>query len=349
MTVSIIIKTWNDEKRIGRTIECALAALKDGPGEIIVTDLGSRDRTIEIASAYPVRIVQIARPARFRSGTGSQLGYQYARHDFICLIEGDMELDAGFLPEAIAFLKRHPRTGGVTGHVSAPSQIVSGSTAIRRTDDGRIGAVERLADGGLYRRRAIESIDYMADRNLHGYEELNLGIRLRTSGWKLHRLDRRFASHHGRDARSRDRLLEQCKTKEPFGLGELLRAATGKPYFYRLLRDLPELKFLALVWAFILVSAALLPVLPSMMLPTALLVTGFCLAVGVTAHSTGSFKSGLFVVLTRILQAGALPVGYLTPRRNPRSWIESRLLGEPDEETAFAPERYRQGAGRADR
>ena len=327
MTVSIIIKTLDDEKRIAHTIECALKALPDGEGEIIVTDLGSRDRTIEIASAYPVRLAQIARPARFRSGAGSQLGYQYARHDFICLIEADMELDPAFLPEAIAFLERHSRTGGVTGHVETTASSANGFMT-----DHRIGAVDQLAGGGLYRRRAVDAIDYMADRNLHGYEELNLGIRLRTNGWKLHRLDRRFASHHGRDPRSRDLLLQQVRTKEPFGIGELLRAATGKPYFYRLLRDLPELGILALAWTFVIGSALMLAALPGITLPALIIAAGLALAVGVTAYRTGRLKTGLYAVILRFLQAIALPIGYITPRRNPRSWIESRLLGEPDAE-----------------
>lgn len=329
MTVSIIIKTLNDEKRIARTIESALAALPDGEGEIIVTDLGSHDRTIEIASAYPVRLAQIARPARFRSGAGSQLGYQYARHDFICLIEADMELDPGFLPEAIAFLERHSRTGGVTGHVQTTAISANGLMA-----NNRIGAVDQLAGGGLYRRRAIEAIDYMADRNLHGYEELNLGIRLRTNGWKLHRLDRLFARHHGRDARSRDLLLQQVRTKEPFGIGELLRAATGKPYFYRLLRDLPELGILALAWTFLIASAVLLATLPGITTPALIIAAGLGLAVAITSYRTGRLKTGLYAVIVWFLQAIALPVGYITPRRNPRSWIESHILGEPDAEVS---------------
>ncbi len=329
MTVSIIIKTLDDEKRIARTIECALKALPDGEGEIIVTDLGSRDRTIEIASAYPVRLTQIARPARFRSGAGAQLGYQYARHDFICLIDADMELDPAFLPEAIAFLERHTRTGGVTGHIETAAASANGLMT-----DHRIGAVDQLAGGGLYRRRAVDAIDYMADRNLHGYEELNLGIRLRSAGWKLHRLDRRFASLHGRDPRSRDLLLQQVKTKEPFGIGELLRAATGKPYFYRLLRALPELGILALAWGFMLGSLLLVATLPGITMPALIIAAGLGLAVAITSLRTGRLKTGLYTVIVRFFQAIALPVGYITPRRNPRSWIESRMLGEPDAEVS---------------
>ncbi|RVN16485.1 glycosyltransferase, partial [Sinorhizobium meliloti] len=53
MTISIIIKTLNEEKRIAATVESALAALQDTGGEVIIADSGSCDRTVEIASQYP--------------------------------------------------------------------------------------------------------------------------------------------------------------------------------------------------------------------------------------------------------------------------------------------------------
>jgi hypothetical protein len=124
------------------------------------------------------------------------------------------------------------------------------------------------------------------------------------------------------------------KTKEPFGMGELLRAATGRPYFTRLLRDLPELKILALAWAFMIVSAALVALLPSLLFSGAVIAAGLCLMAVASIHQTGNVKTGIYAMLVRLLQAIALPVGYLTPRRNPRSWIESRVLGEPDAEVS---------------
>ncbi|WP_413243246.1 glycosyltransferase family 2 protein, partial [Pseudomonas ogarae] len=63
--------------------------------------------------------------------------------------------------------------------------------------ENRIGEIDRLNGGGLYRRTAIEQVGYLSDRNLHGYEEFDLGVRLRASGWRLHRLDRSFVRHFG--------------------------------------------------------------------------------------------------------------------------------------------------------
>jgi glycosyltransferase involved in cell wall biosynthesis len=340
MTVSVIIKTLNEEKNIARTIEFALAALPEGQGEVIIADSGSRDRTVAIAAGYPVQIVQITAPARPSCGLGPQLGYLYAQHEYVCLIDGDMDLDPEFLAEAIAFLDRHPRTAGVTGHVQEMmlDNLEYTRRVQRNAPENRIGAIDRMNGGGLYRRRAIENIGYMTDRNLHGYEEFDLGIRLRDGGWKLHRLDRRFVSHYGHNVNSYRLLVRRWKSKYLFGIGEVLRAATGKPYFYLMLRELPELRLWAIVWAWIIFSLVIMLALPGLLLPLGVVGGIFCAVVALMSYRKRSVSLGLYTVVAWFFHAVALPVGYFRPRRNPRSWIESRPVGEPDEELSAQPD-----------
>jgi len=111
MSVSIIIKTLNEEKRIAEAVESALKALPGGKVEVIVADSGSTDRTIEIAQSYPIKIVQIEPPARASCGLGPQLGFQYSTQPYICLIDGDMTIEPDFLPAALDYLDKHPDVG----------------------------------------------------------------------------------------------------------------------------------------------------------------------------------------------------------------------------------------------
>src|SRR5262249_12636333 len=108
LTVSIIIKALNEERNIAGAIESALAALAAIDGEVILADSGSSDRTIEIARRYPIRIVQLNNVADRSWGVGSQLGYQYSRGRYLCLIDGDMRLYGEFLGHALEFLERNP-------------------------------------------------------------------------------------------------------------------------------------------------------------------------------------------------------------------------------------------------
>ena len=335
MSVSIVIKTLNEAKNIARTVEFALAGLPGGQGEVIIADSGSKDATVEIASRYPVRIVQIESPARPSCGIGPQLGFQYARHDLVCLLDGDMDLDPEFLPAAIAWLDDHPKAGGVTGHVEEMmlDNLEYTRRVQRNAPENRIGALDRMNGGGLYRRAAIEGAGYLTDRNLHGYEEFDLGIRLRSAGWELFRLDRRFVRHYGHSLNSYRLLVRRWQSKYLFGIGELLRSSVGKPYFRQMLKELPELKLWVLVNGWIVFSLGLLLVMPNRLAALAIVVGIFAALVLLMSWRKRGFSLGLYTVVAWLFHGLAVPVGFFGSRRDPRGWVESREIGKANEDT----------------
>lgn len=329
MPVSVIIKTLNEEKRIAAAIEHALAALETVGGEVIVADSGSSDQTIEIASRYPVVIAQISPPALPSCGIGPQLGFQYSRYEQICLLDGDMLLDRDFLEIAAQFLADNPQVAGVTGHVQEmlTSNLEYSRRVTRNAPENRIGTIDRMNGGGLYRRSAIDTVGYLSDRNLHGYEEFDLGIRLRSAGWKLHRLDRRFVQHFGHTLNSYRLLVRRWKSKYLQGIGELLRASVGRPYFFQLFEELPELKLWALVYLWWAISLGLLLILPNKALAAGFVVAVFAGVVGLMSLRKGGFNMGLYTVVAWFFHAAALLVGFFRARQKPDTPIESKLLG----------------------
>lgn len=330
LTVSVIIKTLNEEKKIAATIESALAAVEATGGEVIVADSGSRDRTVEIAARYGVVVAQIEPPAQPSCGIGPQLGYQYSRHPFLCLLDGDMILDPGFLPAALDFMAQNPSVAGVTGHVEemAVSNLEFARRVTRAAPENRTGRIDRMNGGGLYRRSAIEQVGYLSDRNLHGYEEFDLGARLRGAGWELHRLDRRFVSHYGHTENSYRLLVRRWRSKYLFGIGELLRASLGRPYFFRLFRELPELRLWAAIYLWWAASLAILLFLPDKAAALAIVLALLAAAIALMSVRKGGLRMGLYTVVAWFFHAAALPVGFLRPRREPAAPIESRLVGK---------------------
>jgi glycosyltransferase involved in cell wall biosynthesis len=328
MAVSVILKTLNEEARIGPAIESVLAALAGIGGEVIVADGGSRDRTLAVATNYPVRVVQLEPAIRPSCGIGPQLGFQYSRKPFICLMDGDMLLDPDFLPEAFAYLAANPKVAGVTGHVVEMNH--TNLEYVRRgrrvSPENRIGSIDRMNGGGLYRREAIDQVGYLSDRNLHGYEEFDLAVRLRTRGWTLRRLDRSFVRHFGHALNAYALLIRRWKSGYLRGIGELLRAAFGKPQWKQLMQDLPELKLWAAVYVWLIAMVALPFVTPIPAVGIAIDVGLIAGVVGLMSLRQRSLTLGLYAIVAWFFHAAALPLGFCHGRKAPTAWIDSRVV-----------------------
>ncbi len=81
--ISIVIRSFNEEKHIGRLLDGILhQSLKDI--EIILVDSGSTDHTVAVASRYPVKILNLSSD-EFSFGKSLNIGCQAARGDFIVL------------------------------------------------------------------------------------------------------------------------------------------------------------------------------------------------------------------------------------------------------------------------
>ncbi|WP_028311936.1 glycosyltransferase family 2 protein [Derxia gummosa] len=241
--VSVIIKALNEEKGIARAIESALAAVAPLGGEVILADSLSTDRTVEIASRYPIRIVQLESPSDRSCGVGAQLGYQYARGEFVYILDGDMIMKPDFLVRAVAAMADRPEVAGVGGIVvECNTESLEFLARKKRAPKNMSpGEVDRLDMGGLYRRSALERVGYMTNRHLHSYEELELGVRLRARGYKLMRIDCEAVDHFGHSTPAYQLLVRRWRSNYICGLGELVRTSLGQPHMTLILRELREL------------------------------------------------------------------------------------------------------------
>ena len=265
MSVVIGIKALNEERHIAASIESALAACARVGGKVVLADSGSSDRTIEIARTFSgVRIVQLADLAQRSCGAGAQLAFQSADARYFYVLDGDMVLEPAFLDAGIAFLDTNPGHAAVGGRVRE-ANTSSIEFELRARND-RIkgsavaGDVDRLDCGGLYRVEAVRSVGYFADRNLHAFEEFELGARLRASGWKLARIDVAAVEHHGHAVGGYRLMLRRLRTGYAGGPGEVVRAAWGRPHWGQVVRHFAQLRYsLAVIsWWLTLVATALL-------------------------------------------------------------------------------------------
>ena len=332
--VSVIIRAFNQEQSIAAAIESSLAAVSEVGGEVVLADSHSTDRTVEIASGYPIRIVQLLNPGERSSSAASELGFQHSCGDYLYLLDGTMRMVRGFLPRALGFLAQHPEAAGVGGRL-----VQLGTDSLRpefpfNPPQRAAAAVDRLQDGGLYRRRAIEESGYLCDRNLHSHEAFELAVRLRALGWKLWRIPVDVATQDPIDSAPRLFLMRYLGSRSACGLGELVRAAAGHKRLRRVWRGQPELRGCAgvLAWWCLLLSVVFWPLaLPERLACFAALAAAPWLLMLWRERSPGAACRSL--AASSVGAAGLLR-GLLRPRRPTRGALACRVLHEPPQPSA---------------
>lgn len=259
--VSVIIKALNEERYIEGAIRSALEAIAIVGGEVILADSGSTDRTVEIARRFPITIVQLADRRDATCGIGPQLGFQAAKGEFVYILDGDMTLMPGFLEAAMAEFRRNPSLAGIGGML-CQSGDMNAEFRLRQhmvSEVRATGPVSHLGGGGMYRTSAVRSVGYLSNRNLHSFEELELGVRLVAAGWRLIRLPVPGIHHYPHQRSASAQLISRLQGRRFFGPGEFFRSALGKRYFTQILPRFRFIYFTA-AWLFTLLVCCLLPV-----------------------------------------------------------------------------------------
>lgn len=326
--VSIIIKTLNEEEHIEDTIESALRAIAAVDGEVILADSFSTDSTVKRAMRYPVRIVQLSHAHERCCGVGPQLGYQYSRGAFVYILDGDMQMQPGFLEAALAFMVAHDDVAGVGGNVvEKNTKSLEYIARSERISAHRLpGLVDRLDGGGVYRRSAIEAAGYLSDRNLHSYEEFDLGTRLRVLGWKLWRLPIDAVSHFGHDTPPYQLLMRRWRTRYICGLGELIRVAASQSRLAMVWRGVRELQLytIVIVWWAALLSVALWPLPVSFRLIIFIVIALTPLLA--MMYRKRSVAKGVYSIVSWCFNAAGLVRGVLHVQLPVREAISSNIL-----------------------
>lgn len=338
MTLSIIIKALNEAERIESAVKHALAAVGPLGGEVILADSGSTDGTVEIAKRFPIRIVQLGNLKERCCGIGPELGFRHAKNPFVAISDGDMEFDPEFASTAVKFLIDNPNYGGVSGQLREMSldQLEYKRRDQRKPADMTAGDVDRLNGGGVFRRAAVEQSGYLTDRNLHGYEEYDLAVRLRQNGWKLMRLGDTFVTHYGHRSSPYKLLWRRLKSKYLFGIGELTRAHVATPRFNTLLSELREIKlWIAIVGAWV---AAIIGVILAPGWGWAVLWLGLIFVAPIVPMSLKykSLEMGTYAVVAWHFHAYGFLRGFFASRTPPTDPIHSKVLHDATAKTAPA-------------
>lgn len=224
--LSVVIIARNEAAHIGRAIQAVLDNVKAWPQtEILLVDSASTDATVEIARCYPISIVRLSPEQFLSAAAGRYIGMLHTRGALILHLDGDMELEPGWLEQAIPFLAAHPEAAGVDGYYR--------NLHVR---DGRVLSEERMCEGpsdrvsttryfcgaALYRRSALETVGGF-NPYLISEEEPELSIRLRHAGFTLNRLPALLCTHYGPIENSWEYIFRRSRTNLWAGYGQVPR------------------------------------------------------------------------------------------------------------------------------
>lgn len=320
IALSIVIKTLNEERNIARCIEVILGTFNDIKYEIIVADSGSNDCTIEIASNYPVTIVQLANPAEKSCGIGPQLGFQHSHGEFVLILDADMVLHVDFVKRALSRMEIDKRCAAIGGQLFERTGT-GYEYEHRNSQTKKLEEKVNWLDGcGIYRRKAIESVGYFTNRNLHAYEEKELGLRLKYAGWHMYRIVEVAVDHYGHSVDTVQLLWRRWRSGYADACGESIRACFGKPYLMDMVLVHKTLVICLIFQIFFLTSIL---TIPWFLAPFKLL--GVLLIVGMMLQVTRKkgIKNGIYSLLYTNIFALGLARGIFKTQVNPLAPIKS--------------------------
>jgi len=148
--LSIIIPAREEEKVIGKTVSRLKRELRIA-NEIIVSDGGSKDRTVEIAKQFADKVL-IFHGARHRPGIGRNDGAKVASGEFIVFIDADV-----FIPEPEVFSRRaleHFKDPQVVGVCGPQKTLPEVETWGDKLSFGYLNAITRFQNNVLHRGEA---------------------------------------------------------------------------------------------------------------------------------------------------------------------------------------------------
>jgi len=112
---SIIVPAYNEERNIGKCIEAIQKQDFDHEMEIIVVNDGSTDRTAEIASKYPVKLVDLK--ANIGKANALNTAIKSANGNILVFSDSDSQMSSNAVSSLVRCLEEREDVGAVAGNV----------------------------------------------------------------------------------------------------------------------------------------------------------------------------------------------------------------------------------------
>lgn len=184
----------------GERLTRCLRSVSDSGRKVVYVDSGSTDGSVQSAAAAGCEVVRLLPSSPFTAARARNAGFERLLRlqrdlDFVQFVDGDCELDAGWLDRAERELRERPDAGIVCGVLTERSPSSSIYNRLCQMEwKGSIGEVDEC--GGIFMVRVSAFCAARGFRpDMIGGEEPDLCLRLRQAGWKVVRVAAAMATH----------------------------------------------------------------------------------------------------------------------------------------------------------
>jgi GT2 family glycosyltransferase len=184
----------------GERLECCLASIADRADAVVYVDSGSSDGSPERARArgMPVVVLDGSLPftaARARNAGFERLARDHPDLEFVQFVDGDCEVQPGWLEAAVRHLEAHPDVAVVCGRRRERSPDASLYNRLVDVEwDAAPGETDACGGDAMVRARAFRAAGGY-DASLIAGEDPELCWRIRRAGMRVVRLDREMTLH----------------------------------------------------------------------------------------------------------------------------------------------------------
>jgi len=187
LKVSIYIPCYNVEKWVARCIEGVLRQTHR-VDEILIIDDGCQDRTIEIASQYPVRTVRHERNRGLAAARNT--GFRNAGNELVAALDADLVPEANWLENLVKCFEDE-KVGGAGGRLV---EMVLDSVADKWRkahmtqdwgDSHVINPPFMFGNNSIIRKSVVQDVGWYDERFRTAGEDADLSRRIRAKGYNL--------------------------------------------------------------------------------------------------------------------------------------------------------------------
>jgi GT2 family glycosyltransferase len=229
--IGVVVIGRNEGERLKR---CLISVLNQ-IDRIVYVDSGSSDDSVQYANSLGVEVVKLDMTIPFSAGRARNEGFNHLAKKlhqlkYIQFIDGDCELQDGWLAFGVQFLEENSKCAVVAGR--RKERFPEQSTYNLLCDiewNTPIGEVKACGGDLLIRRSAFEEVEGFNPTVIAG-EEPDLCYRLRKKNWSIFRLDHPMTLHDAAITRFSQWWKRCVRSGHAYAQGYALHANDGLGY-----------------------------------------------------------------------------------------------------------------------